>query len=206
MAALVSRPSFNSEQFQTQEGRIQVPNLVTDPTWSLCPWPVEVSVRGQAFTIPDRPAAWWLALLWDENMSLLDLFPGALDEADQEVIYDLMIDGHLALEDIQDLCLDIISLATGRKWWIALRLVGILRSHWATIGGEMLYRGMDASRMSLSGWLDVALLLIMRTFNKSQDATMFSLRLEQPPPGVEAEVEPDTMTEDAFMAMAASVA
>lgn len=170
--------------------------------WSLRPWPVTVTFGGELFEIPALPAVDWLAVLMNPETDLLDIFPGLLEEGDQDRCMDVILDG--GYENLEQLILDVVATVSGRPWWVALRLIEVARTSWHTMGAEMLYRGVDASRLSLSGWLDVLLLLVMRNI-EPKDATMFALKLEQVPEiaGEQAqEAAEPTMSRSDFMAMA----
>lgn len=131
----------------------------------------------------------------------MDIFPGTLSEESQELLNEALFDGVITLDDLYDTCLNVLETAAARPWWVALRLVATVRHSWQVLGAEMLMRGVNAGAMSLSGWLDVSLLLIMRNID-AKEATMFTLKLEQPPPGVDAEVPEPEMSPASFMSMA----
>lgn len=177
-----------------------IPNLISNPVWSLKPWPVQVSFGDFTVEIPAHPATWWLSILMDPDMEFMDLFPDSLEPEEQEAVWDLFIDGSMADVDLAHLVLDIVATASGRPWWVAMRLIAFMQDRWASFGAELLYRGVDSNRLSLSAWLDVALLVIMKNLKK-EDATMFSLQLENPPPEERASEPEPTMTSDAFLAM-----
>lgn len=178
-----------------------MPATVTDPTWSLQPWPVEVKLAGHLFEVPALTAADWLQVLFSEEMDLMDIFPGALPEEDQDLINEALFGGTITLDDLYDACLNVLATVAARPWWVALRLVATVRHSWQVLGAEMLMRGVNAGAMSLSGWLDVSLLLIMRNID-AKEATMFTLKLEQPPPGVSVEAPEPEMSPASFMSMA----
>ena len=195
MAVRRSAPN-SSPEAQTQ---VTIPKTVTDPVWSLRPWPVSVRVVGTMFEIPALPAADWLTILMTENPDLDDIFPGLLDEEDQDIVTEAMLDG--ALEETFSVCLDIITAVSGRPWYIAMRLIEVARNSWQVLGAEMLLKKVNAEELSLSGWLDVLLLLIMRNIDP-KEATMFTMRLEAPPADVEVEQPELEMSVGSFMSMA----
>ena len=102
------------------------------------------------------------------------------------------------LEELYETCLEVISTASGRPWWVTMRLIGVARESWHILSGEMLK--VDATRMSLSGWLDVLLLVIISSMDP-KDTTMFSMRLEAPPPEVETKPEEMEMSANSFLNM-----
>lgn len=169
-------------------------------SWGL--FPVEVTFGNRQFEIPAMPALGWLSLMMDiDNFDPLAIFPGLLSEENQDLAWDLMFEGSIEVNDLAEVSLMAIAAAAGRPWWVALRLVSAVAGNQHTLGAEMLMRGVDAGKLSLSGWLDVALLTAMRNQSKS-DATMFSLKLEMPPPE-EAKKQPEPeISMDQFMSMA----
>lgn len=190
-----------ARQPSADSSRVTIPSLNRDPVQSLQPWPVLVTVGGVDFEIPALPAASWLSVLMVENLQLDDVFPGLLESADTDWVEEQMLSGSLALDDVQGTILDIVENVSARKWWIALRLVDVARSSWDHLGAEMLFRGIDAGRISLAGWLDVLMLVIVRAVEPEQWQS-FILRLEAPP---ESEEEPEELTMDAssFLALGA---
>lgn len=168
--------------------------------WSLRPWPVVVRLGNQEMVIPALPAADWLAVLMQEDLWPEDVFPGLCGPAVVDLVDELVNSGEVNLDDLADVSLDVLEAAASRSWWVALRLITVCRQNWATIGAELLLDGVDASRLSLSGWLDVATLVIMRRI-KPESALMFTSQLEAPPAGEEA-VEVQAISAQEFLSMA----
>lgn len=174
---------------------IAVPPYTKDPTESLCPWPVTFTVQGRDYDIPALPAAQWLRVLMTEDATVEDVF---LELVPEGVTLLLEEQGDW---DVEDLAKQIIDLASGRHWYIAMRLINVVRVNWNVVGATMLMKGVDATRLSLSGWLDIALLMVLQHMEK-KDTSMFLAQLEIPPEGEGAPGEEMEMTADAFMAMA----
>ena len=172
---------------------ITVPSHTQDPTESLCPWPITFTVQGRDYEIPALPAAQWLRVLMNEDATVEDVFLELVPEGVQ-----LLLSGE---DDVWGLAKQILDLASGRHWYIAMRLIDVLRVNWNVVGATMLLKGVDANRLSLSGWLDVALLMVLQQMEQ-KDTTMFIAQLEIPPEGEESPEEEMTMTADAFMTMA----
>ena len=160
-----------------------------------------VTIGGHLFEVPAEPATFWLAVLMEPRADLLDLFPGCLDDDDQDLVNDLLFDGVISMQELYELVLDIVATNGSRDWWVVLRLAEVARSSWHTIGAEMLNRGVDPSRLSLSAWLDVLTLTLMRNIDP-KDATMFTMKLEQPPPEMVAETKEPEISASQFMSMA----
>jgi hypothetical protein len=158
---------------------------------------VVVTVAGRDFEIPAMTAADWLTLLMVPNLDPFDVFPGLLDEEG----IDTILAGNLSMAEFEEVAVEVIATASARSWWVALRLIDVARDSWDVIGAELGLRGVDATRLSLSSWLDVLLIIVLRNMDP-KDVQMFTMRLENPPQGVEEGAEEPTMTAQAFMAMA----
>jgi hypothetical protein len=180
---------------------VAVPKTNTDPVASLTPAPLVLRVGGYLFDAPAQPAVYWLGVLLDPDPDFWDLFPGCLEEADQDLVNEALLEGSLEIESLDAVCLELITTIGARPWWVTIRLIEIARSNWQVLGAEMLLRGVDAAVISLAGWLDVLLLLIMRQIDP-KEATMFTMKLEQVPPGLEAEQPEPEISQAAFMSMA----
>lgn len=179
--------------------KITVPSLNKDPVQSLQPWPVELSITGREFVIPALSAADWLTVLMVENLELADIFPGLLE--DPEAVEDLIMSGSLGIDEMEEVVLSIVEVASARRWWITLRLVEMARNSWDVVGAELLLRGVDATRVSLAGWLDMMLLVSLRSMDP-KDVQMFTNKLESPPPSTKVEEAEMEISASQFMTMA----
>lgn len=193
---MAARPSAPSPQ---DSGRVVVPKLNLDPVQSLQPWPVLITFCNQELEIPALPAVDWLAALLPQDYQLDDVFPGLLADDDVDWVEEQMLQGHCAVGEFQDIVLDVIEMASARKWWVTLRLIDVARSSWDVLGPELVR--VDPKTASLSAWLDTLLIVILRNMDPG-DVTMFTLRLEAPP---DQEEDPEEMEMDrrAFMALGA---
>lgn len=173
--------------------RVTIPKVNKDPVWSLRPWPVTVHIAGQDFEVPALVAADWLAILMVETFDPDDIITEILPDSE-----DLLYQGDISLEDLYEVCNDIISMVSGRPWWVALRLIGLARASWEVLGAELILKHVDANVLSLSAWLDALLVVTIRAIDP-KDVTMFTMRLEAVP---ETEEEPELeMSAGAFLAM-----
>lgn len=189
-------------QPSADSGRVNVPKLNRDPVSSLRPCSVTVTIGSDEVEIPALPAADWLSVLMVEGVELDDVFPGLLSDEDTELVEEAILDGVLEMQEFRDLILGVIETASARHWWVALRLIEVARTSWDLIGGELVLRGVDAESLSLSAWLDVLLLTVLRNM-EPKDTQMFTMRLETPPPEAKAGAEQEMeMSQDAFMAIA----
>lgn len=196
---MAGRP-VRSPSAPSKPAGVTVPRLNRNPILSLRPWPVVITVGGEEFTIPPLPAADWLAALMSEAFSLDDLFPGLLDDEDHDRAVAVLLSDMHELEQFHRLTLDIVELASGRSWWVALRLIGAAVGSWDVIGAELILKQVDPERLSLAAWLDAVLLVMLRSMDE-KDITMFTLKLEAPPPEAQEEAEEMTMSREAFASM-----
>jgi hypothetical protein len=176
--------------------RAQVPNFVKDPVWSLRPWPLEVRSGAQTFTVPALCATDWLQYLLradpDFDGLLLDILPGVEDQLWAEEV---------SLNQVYELLMDIVGSVSGRAWWIALRLISVAFTGWHIVGPSMIKSGFDPNTLSLAAWLDGLLMTVLENMSP-QDTTMFIMRLEIPPAGIEADIEKDLeMDRGAFLSL-----
>jgi hypothetical protein len=185
----------------TGSSRIAVPKLNRDPIQSLRPFPVDITLGGHEFTIPALPASAWLTVLMTEEMDFSDILPGLLDEEQTGDLEDMILDRVVSLDELEDAILGVLEIVSARDWWVALRLILNVRSNWDVIGAELGIQGIDATHISLSSWLDVVLILLLRAMDQ-KDIQMFTMRLEAPPPEAETEEADMEMSSSEFMAMA----
>lgn len=177
---------------------VRVPKLTRDPLWSLRMWPVTVTVRAIDYTIPAMSAADWLPFLMGKPPQPDLIVPVLLPAVDE--VYST--DDSMDIEDMYWLSYDIVSEVTGRPWWITMRLCGCAQHNWEFISAQMLFHGIHADQVSIAAWLDAVLLIILENI-KPENAEMFNLQLESPPPDVEDEgAEEPEMSAAQFLSMA----
>jgi len=113
----------------------------------------------------------------------------------------VLMDESISDEEIVDLSFMWLERASGRPWYVALRMVGVLRNNWNVLGAEILKRAVDPVQLSLSGLLDITLLQALQAMEESQ-VTMFLTELEMPPPGVDVSEEDMEMSREQFLSLA----
>lgn len=192
--------SAPSSPSSADSGRIAVPTLNLDPIQSMRPWPVVVTCCGRDLEIPALAAVDWLVILMPPEPHLDDVFPGLLHDDDADWVEEQIIAGNLGLTEFRELVFGVIETVSARKWWVALRLIDLARRSWDAIGAEMLMRGVDAGVISLSAWLDILLVTVLRNMDQ-KDVTMFTLKLEDPPADEQADSEDPEMDRSVFMAL-----
>jgi hypothetical protein len=111
---------------------------------------------------------------------------------------DLLFDEEL---DLVELGRSVISEVCGRPWYIAIRLIYLVRDNWNVLGADMLRRGIRPTDYSISGWLDVALLTFLHHV-KQEERTLLMSQLEMPPADEVEQVQGELeMTHDQFLSL-----
>lgn len=180
---------------------IQLPKLVTDPIAALDCWPVEVDLAGVTVVFPAMPAAIWLSVLMRPDVAVEEIFLDLLPESQAYSIDDAIMEGSLDFEELEDICHEVVGAVAARPWFVAMKLILLAAQSWDHLGGEMVFHGIDASRLSLAAWLDGLFRLILNSLPKDS-MTMFLLKLEQPPEGYEDQVPEIEISRDQFMSLA----
>jgi hypothetical protein len=186
---------------QPASGRQALPAQVTNAVASLRPFDAEIAVAGEWVTIPAAPAADWLELLMGD-IELFAIFPGLCSEEDQDYVDDCLRSGAVSVIDIENATLDLIEVASGRPWWVALRVIALYETAWGVLGADLIRRGIDTTRLSLAAWLDVAWPNLFMHLPEDK-WTMFALQIEEPPPEEAERSSIDTleMSQDSFTAL-----
>lgn len=166
------------------------------------PWAVDLTISGLHLRVPALPAVDWIAAILNMEDDVLGLVLGLLEDEDSELLDDAMAAGLVDPDELMALTMDLVTTVGSRPWWVTMRLMGTMAANWNNIGAEMMYRGIDASKLSLSGWLDVLLLVMMRML-KPDEAQMFVMKLEMVPAQFQDQVpmEELEMSRDAFLSM-----
>jgi len=175
--------------------RAAVPRTNRDPVRSLRPGPVTFVVKGKEYEIPALPAADWLEVLMRPDWAADDIFVELMPEGINLVL------GDLEPDQAEDLALAVIEEVTGRHWWVAIRLIQTLVQTWDVMGPEAIFNHVDVEKLSLAGWMDAMLVLLMSRL-KDEDTTMFAAQLEAPPFGEEIPEEEMAISEGQFLSMA----
>ncbi len=158
---------------------------------------------GLELEIPALPAADWIPPIIDMINDPIALMMGVLSEEDQSRLTDLMFTGTVEIDALFTLCTDLLTTVGARPWWVTIRLITVAQQNWDTVGAEMMMKGVNANVMSLAGWLDVFLLVLLRMMDP-KETTMFTMRLEMVPPEFISQVSEESLeiSADAFLSMA----
>lgn len=176
-----------------------VPKLNKDPIASLRPNPVLIDFGDRTVEIAGVPAVEWLTYLMAEPPDVDALIVNLAPDLEE-----LLFEDRLQLIEIYELLFDIIGSASGRDWWIAMRLLSALKGSWDVLWPYFIKQGYDPNVLSFSAFLDCTLAAILEHM-EPKDTTMWLMKLEAPPPALPGrevqEVAELEMSRDAFSAM-----
>jgi hypothetical protein len=123
--------------------------MTTDPAASMRVWAVELNLAGRTFEIPPLPAADWLPLLMEGEISaVLDLIedPDPLDE--------MILSGQAEPADLSASVTMAVEQVAGRSVHQALTLARVAHMEWAVVGGELARLGVRWDEIPLGAALD----------------------------------------------------
>jgi hypothetical protein len=180
-------PRRRSASPSPQEGRtVRLSPTDVDPLASLGVSRIAVDIGGDRWIIPALDAAEWLKVLLDDDLDPELIFPGFCGP---DVIVEVnrkLIDGTITMAQMEQALYDVLEAASGRRWWITLRLARTVRTHWDRVGGELASHGVTPFGVSLSYWLDGAYATFLRLLKDADPQAMgdFTKKLTAPPPGM----------------------
>lgn len=155
------------------------------------PRPVEdIGIGDRVYRIPAHPAIVWLDVLADDDLTMWNIIPGLVEEDEcEEHLEELLLADGIARDDYLQIVYDTIAAASGRYWWVAMRLIGIATDpqHGDFIRGNLVLHHIDARELSLAAWLD-ALYAIVTQRMDANAAAKFDNLLNQPPPNSKAKL------------------
>lgn len=191
-----------------------------DPRASLGPLAVTISIGGHRFEVQPQPAAVWLDVLLDPELTGSDggragvpvtaisdailasaIGPSAMSDLMMGVVL-----GQLEYADIDSAAQDLLTELAGRPWYQAINLCLMASASWAVVGASMILAGIRATEVSLSAWLDAAYLTAIRIIAEGKDAEQ---RIGQLRAEIEREPaapggDPDDMDAEEFMSAASA--
>ncbi|MBP2703535.1 hypothetical protein JOL79_06945 [Microbispora sp. RL4-1S] len=178
----------------------------------LAPWRAAVAGPPRAFELDGEHfviVSDWSVLLDRLRFETwqLDLLHDLLDEAGADRIDDRLDDelDTLTLRECARVAEGLVEAATGRRWWVAQRLIASAADDWHELDGMLLLRGVDLvelARAAPARLCNVMHRLIVEGLGKT-DREMFEFRLRRPPRGVDVrrtQVMTDAEQGAAFMA------
>lgn len=168
--------------------------MASDLVASLRPWPIEdIQIGDRVFRIPEMAAADWLILLLPEDISLWSIVPGLLQPDASEHVEEIILGGGLGRDEWEELTWDIVSIAGGRDWWTVLYLLGNAKHYMNAdiVRSQLALHGVDATKISLSAWLDAVYGILAPPGIKPEDRARIDAMLRRPPPGVKPKIDRD---------------
>jgi hypothetical protein len=179
---------------------VPIPKTNLNPIWSLCPWPIVVSLPGVEVQIPALPAVHWLQYLMDPEGPDLD---GLVYDLMPEVEEYYFTDESFDREGLTETFKEVIGTVGARHWWQVISLCSMAANSWDVLGPKMMEARADPTKVSLAAWLDVLIVTTLECLDKTK-ATMFTLQLQMPPKTDDgAPVELPVTDRNDFFAMAA---
>lgn len=152
-----------------------------DPVASVRRGQLTVDFHGRELQITPMTAGDWVEHLYDPELEFGDIFPGLLIDADgRGFVDDLLFDGKVTVEACVDVAKQVLSAASGRPWWLTLRILAVAKLNWELVGGELALAGMRADLVPFGAWLDAVYLLIMRNVEPKR-ARIVEEQLKRPP-------------------------
>jgi len=155
--------------------------VAVDPLASLAPRSVLITLAGRDYVIAARPAIDWLEVLISSDFN--QIVPGWLDEDSEDTILDQLMTGDLSPDELKEVILDTISVAAGRPWWWALRLIRYASDdvhHWSRINGRLILAGVRVKKVSLSAWVDAVYAVHCEGMDEEQ-YTKLKADMDMPP-------------------------
>lgn len=158
---------------------------------ALGPFPIEdIVVGGVVHRIPAYAADRWLEILAVDTPDFWKIVPGLLKPDAEDLVVEEMIHDRMSRDDIIDLSRELITIAAGRPWWIAQRLIDTSVS--PELGdltwGMFALRGIDPNHISLARWLDAVYGFYAGRMNP-EGKQKFDVELNMPPAGVKVPID-----------------
>lgn len=154
-----------------------------DPFASLRAWSAEVTLGGRDYLLRPAQAVEWLPILMVDPLDLSAIIPGMLSPGDADELESDLIDGKVALLEIEEACQEVITMAAGREWWWACNLLASVAGVWMTIFGALVRQGLDVQRLPLGAVIDAMYSECAARMDK-QHLQDFDRQLNTPPAGV----------------------
>jgi hypothetical protein len=165
--------------------------VASDLLASLRIWSIaDIAIGDQIFRVPALPAVDWLEILLQDEISLWSIVPGLLEPDATETFTEAIFKGEIPREDWEQLVWELVSIAAGRPWWTTLYLISNTQhfNNIEYVKGQLALHGVDATKMSLSAWLDAVYFIFIQHM-KPEDKQKFDLLLARPIPGTKVKTD-----------------
>ncbi|MEU4228313.1 hypothetical protein AB0F17_28800 [Nonomuraea sp. NPDC026600] len=149
--------------------------------------PRSFALDGEAFPVTGS----WSCLLdrlrfeaWQRDV-LYDL----VDDASAGYLDDRLDDpgDSLTLRQMRRVAEGLVEAATGRRWWVAQKLIASVADQWADLDGALLLRGVDLAALAAESPARVCNLMhgLLVEGRDTRERDVFDFKLRQPPPWVD---------------------
>lgn len=157
----------------------------------LTPCEYRIDFHGLVFDFPALDAVGWLRLILAEPFNLYSIFPEKLGPEAIELVEDMLWEERVTMEEVERTGLNVISAASDRPWWTALKLIALARDSWEIVHVN------QAVGVPLAGWLDQVWTKAVQHCDPTK-LTSLRQQLDTPPKGFETEIDFDA-EEQAFL-------
>lgn len=166
---------------------------------------ITVAVGRFRFTIPELNADSWIIALASEE-PITAVIPGLLNDRDDDKLFELLATGIIQPADLRKAAFYAITKASGRKWWEALKLVGVCSGEdGPEIVGRLVLRGVVPGDMTFGAWCAAVYALCLEG-HEDKERIKFKAKLASPPAIEEALEEADEgMSFDSMVRLARSM-
>ena len=154
---------------------------------SLWPTAVRVQLGDWEYEIPPEPASVWITAIAATDGGAI--IPGLLEPEDQRLVWRDFVMGRLGPDEVDNAWREVVTVAAGRPWWEACRLVlsATAKENWSIIHGKLVSRGVDLEVFSLGGFCNVVHLMALQACADDAARSAYEFELSTPPPGVDAD-------------------
>lgn len=156
--------------------------VAADPLASLGIEDIYVTIGGEEYRMPGRPAADWLRMMLSGEYSLI--MPAWLDEQDASDVLARLMNDEFPIAEMDQVVYDVISVAAGRPWWWAMQLIMYASSdihHWSRINGRLVLAGIKVGKISLAAWVDAVYALHVENMEPGEEYDKFKAAIDTPP-------------------------
>lgn len=143
--------------------------------------PITVTVAGAPYVVePADAGAWITAIVGDP---LAGVVPRMLDPVGRAEVLSRMLTGEVSNADLVEARNSALSAATGRDWWVAVRLIGAVDTQSGELYGRLLLAGIHPG-LTIAAWCSSLYAMIMDGRDE-KGRVKIEFDLHHPPSGVD---------------------
>lgn len=186
---MVRRSASGNSQESASAG-VRISPTDADPLAALRICRIAVDLGDRRFIIPALPARDWLEILLAEDFNPEDVFPGLCEPDDVVAVNLMLINGEVTMDQMTEALYGVLEQASGRRWWVTIRLARTIRAGWDRIGGRLASHGVTPFDVPLAYWLDGAYAAILEIIMEADPKAVgsFTQKLVAAPPGLAKQV------------------